>query len=108
MGCLEDPEKRNEYIARLKSAGPNSQSVLDLKNSMEGVNMNKPPKHIFETTMLQHTFKHCDPLECFLQFRLVCKPWQNAVETIKFDRFNDPDILKKHTNYPLFVAKYLQ
>jgi hypothetical protein len=108
LACLEDSEKVNEYISRLKCAGPNSQQVLDLKNSMEGVNMNKSPKNIFETTMLQNTFKFCDPLECFLQFRLVCKPWKNAVETIKFDRFNDPNIFKNHTNYPVFLKKYLQ
>jgi hypothetical protein len=30
------------------------------------------------------------------------------VETIKFDRFNDFSIFKNHTNYPVFLKKYLQ
>ena len=103
---MEDAEKRQEYIARLKSAGPNSQPVLDLKKSMEGLKMKKPPKNIFEKTILQHTFKYCDPLECFLQFRLVCKDWQNAIETIKFDRFNKVCV-HKYACHPTFLTKFL-
>jgi hypothetical protein len=108
LACLEDSTRRNEYIARLKSAGQNSQPVLDLKNSMEGVNKHKPPKNIFETTMLQHTFKFCDPLECFLEFRLVCKPWKNAVETIRFAQNNPGDALKAYSTLPNFLSKFLK
>merc|ERR1711959_330635 len=54
------------------------------------------------------TFKFCDPLECFLQFRLVCKPWKNAEETIRFDKFNNTEVLEVYLNYPHFLSKFLK
>ena len=53
---------------------------------MVELKMNKALRGIDEKTTLQHTFKFTDPDECFQSFRLVCKSWRDAVETIKFNR----------------------
>ena len=55
---------------------------------MTELNMHKAPKGIFEKTMLQNMFQFCEPDECFQSFRLVCKSWKNAVETIRFNQYS--------------------
>jgi len=105
----EESNKTKRMHSKIKIRRRYSKPVLVLKNLKTGVNMNKPPpKHIFEKTILQHTFKFCKPLDCFLTFRLVCKLWQNAAETIKFDQFNESHVLEKYKSHPKFVCKYLK
>jgi len=84
--CLENTEKRKEFILRLKHAGANSTPFLNLQSAMTGLKMNKAPRGIDQKTTLQYILKFTDPGECFQSFRLVCKSWKNAVETIKFNR----------------------
>jgi hypothetical protein len=76
---------------------------------------NNAPRGIDEKTTLQHTFKFTDPHECFQSFRLVCKSWKDAVETIKFDCsvptkiFSDiAIIIQKGLPISPFFEKYLQ
>jgi hypothetical protein len=38
----------------------------------------------------------------------VCKPWQNAVESIRFDQFNNKGILNKYARNSTFLSKYLK
>jgi hypothetical protein len=78
---------------------------------MTTLNMHKAPKGIFEKTMLQNMFRFCDPEECFKSFRLVCKPWQNAIETIQFDRTSD-DLIDRidraFSHNPNLVTTYFE
>ena len=47
---------------------------------------------IHQKTIIQHTLRFSDAEECFQNFRLVCKSWKNAVETIRFNRMAGPEI----------------
>ena len=115
LACLENTEKCEEFILRLKNAGQSSSSFLHAQSAMVELKMNKAPRSIDEKTILQHTFKFTDPDECFQSFRLVCKSWKDAVETIKFNRrvsmkiFSDIDkIIKNGLSISPFFEKYLQ
>merc|ERR1712034_60837 len=108
-------EKHEEFILRLKNAGQNSSPVLHVQTAMVELKMNKALRGIDEKTILQHTFKFTDPDECFQSFRLVCKSWKDAVETIKFNRevsikvLHDIDeIIKNRLPISPFFEKYLQ
>merc|ERR1712034_163620 len=108
-------EKHEEFILRLKNAGQNSSPVLHVQTAMTELKMNKAPRGIDEKTILQHTLKFTDPDECFQSFRLVCKSWKDAVETIKFNRrvpwqlFHHIDkIIKNGLPISPYFEKYLQ
>ena len=79
---------------------------------MTTLNMHKAPKGIFEKTMLQNMFRFCDEDECFQSFRLVCKPWRNAIETIRFDRAIEQEIFERldiaFTDDPNFATTYFE
>jgi hypothetical protein len=116
VACLESTEKREEFILRLKNAGVNSTPSLNLQSAMTELKMNKAPRGIDEKTILQHTLKFTDPDECFQSFRLVCKSWKYAVETIKFNEelpltiFDDIDEIIDKNGLPIspYFEKYLQ
>jgi hypothetical protein len=58
--------------------------------------LNKPPRGIDQSTILQHTFTFCKPWECFEKFRLVAKIWKFSVEQTKFyhlDRWDLESVL---------------
>merc|ERR1712096_52620 len=80
-----------EFIARLKNAGKNSKPFFKIRDAMTELKMNKAPRGIDEKTILQHTFRFTEALECFQSFRLVCTSWKDAVETIRFNRFPPHD-----------------
>merc|ERR1711925_58495 len=108
-------EKHEEFILRLKNAGQNSSPVLHVQNAMVELKMNKALRGIDEKTILQHTFKFTDSDECFQSFRLVCKSWKDAVETIKFNRTvpyncfrNIYEIIKNGLPISPYFEKYLQ
>jgi hypothetical protein len=78
--------------------------------------MNKKPRGIEETTIMQHTFRYAKVDECFKKFRLVCKSWKNAVETMRFNR-PVPERYLKHFSWnpghhpqisPEWVAKHFR
>jgi hypothetical protein len=86
LSFLTNEGKRNDLIYKLTHAGDSSEQMKAFKNIITSFNLHKPPRGIQHTTLLQNTFRYCDPKECFTNFRLVCKSWQNAIETIRFDR----------------------
>ena len=47
------------------------------------------PRGIHQKTIIQHTLRFSDVDDCFQKFRLVCKTWKDAVETIRFNRTLD-------------------
>jgi len=61
-------------------------NVLHLQKSMTELKMHQEPRGIDQKTIIQHTLRFSDEDECFQKFRLVCKSWKNAVETIRFNR----------------------
>ena len=88
---------------------------LHEQTAMVELKMNKALCGIDEKTILQHTFKFTDPDEWFQIFRLVCKSWKDAVETIKFNRaqpdslfWNIDKIIKNGFFISPFFGKYLQ
>jgi hypothetical protein len=91
MACLEITEKHEEFIARLKNAGENSSAVLHLQKAMTELKMHQTPRGIDQKTIIQHTLRFSNEDECFQKFRLVCKSWKDAVETIRFNRFMDDE-----------------
>ena len=116
LACLEYTEKREEFILRLKNAGQYSSPFLHVQSAIVELKMNKALRGIDEKTIPQHTFKFTDPNECFQSFRLVCKSWKDAVETIKFNRIVPPfkifwnidKIIKNGLSISPFFEKYLQ
>jgi len=62
-------------------------------------------------TILQHTLRFSDEDECFEKFRLVCKSWKDAVETIRFNRFVNYKFFynldEKITSHEILPANYL-
>jgi len=115
VACLKNTEKREEFILRLQNAGENSKPFLHVQSAMVELKMNKAPRGIDEKTILQHTLKFTDPDECFQSFRLVCKSWKDAVETIKFNRtvpskifINIDKIIKNGLPILPYFEKYLQ
>ena len=89
LACLENPDKLKEFISRLKNAGKNSKPFFNVHNAMVELRMNRSPRGIHQKTIIQHTLRFCDSWESFHEFRLVCKSWKDAVETIRFNRFVD-------------------
>jgi hypothetical protein len=89
IACLENTGNLEVFIARLKKAGKHSSPFLHLQNSMNELKMHPvlcTPRGIHQKTIIQHTLRFSDAEDCFLQFRLVCKSWKDAVETIQFNR----------------------
>jgi len=76
--------------------------------------LNKTPRGVHQTNILQHVFKYSDARECFDSFRLVCKSWQNSVETIRLDTcppltiFQELCCHERNGHFPPFYSKYLQ
>jgi len=111
MECLEITEKRQELIARFKNAGENSRVVLLLQKAMMELKMHKTPSGIHQKTIIQHTLRFGDVDECFQKFRLVCKSWKDAVETIRFNRYVGNTFFcnldQKITSQEILPASYL-
>jgi hypothetical protein len=65
-----------------------------------------------QKTIIQHALQFTDAKECFESFRLVSKFFQDAVETIKFNREVDDEIFEKLAENeqfePPYVEKYLK
>jgi len=115
LACLENPEKREEFILRLKNAGENSTPFWHVQKAMKELKMNKAPRGIDQKTILQHTLRFMDPDECFQSLRLVSESWKDAVETIKFNYevpviiFHAIDkIIKNGLPISPYFEKYLQ
>jgi hypothetical protein len=114
ISCLQDREKCAEFVARLKTAGANSNPVFNVEDAMVELKMNRTPRGIDEKTTLQHTFRFTEVDECFQSFRLVCKSWQNAVETSRWDKhlplsiFHELCQNERHGRFPPFFGKYLK
>lgn len=91
----------------------NSPQFKIFKKSLDSFNLFKTPKEVHQTNILQSVIQFCDPLECFQSFRVVCKTWKNAVETIRFDSTKhilnfSQDIFphERDSEFPLFFTKY--
>jgi len=112
LSFLEDEEKRNRLIYKLKHAGEDSKPVHAFKEIITFFNLHKAPRGIHQKNILQNTFHYCEPNKCFTKFRLVCKSWQDAVETIRFDSILviDDWILnyERNGNFQTFFPKFLK
>jgi hypothetical protein len=79
---------------------------------MVELKMHKPPRGMDQKTIIQHVLKFTTAKECFQSFRLVSKFFQDAVETIKFNRKVDYDIFEKipseGSQMPVYLEKYLK
>jgi len=61
--------------------------------------------------LLQNTFQYCEPKECFENFRLVSKPWQYAIENMRFNvQLHLHKIVEFEQNgkFPIFYTKYVK
>jgi len=115
LACLQDTEKCQAFVAKLKNAGKHSKAFFNLRNVMTELRMNKKPHGIDQKTIIQHTLRFTEVDECFQSFRLVCKSWKDAVETIRFNRMVGSDFFNKlnhtlefHGTVPPYTTKYLQ
>lgn len=115
LACLENQEKCKEFILRLQAAGENSEPALHLKSAMTELKMNCTPRGVDEKSTMQHMFKYADSEECFLSFRLVCKAWKDAIETIRFDQivprktFSDINgFVENELPIPSYFPKYIR
>merc|ERR1711959_408461 len=73
LSFLEHEEKRKRLILKLKHSGEDSKEVHAFHEIIDSFNLNKVPKEINQTNILQNNFKFCDPLEAFKNCRLVSK-----------------------------------
>jgi len=111
ISFLTNEEKRNNLILKLQHEGEDSKQIYAFRDIIVSLNLHKPPPGIQQKTILQNTFHYCDPRECFDNFRLVCKTWQDAVETIRFDSCVYIHTIRKHThngNFSAFYVKYFR
>ena len=98
-------------IYKLRHAGEDSTQVHAFKEIINSFNLNKTPKVIYQKNILQNTFQFCEAKESFVNFRLVCKPWKHAVETIRYNRLLDLEKLSdfaKNGEIPISYAKYIK
>jgi len=111
---LENEEKRNDFILRLKQAGETSKEFQAILNSMSSLGVYKPPREVNQTTILRHAFQYCDGMEAFQNFRLVSKSWKIAVESTQFYGPRLYEILEQivekfgQGEYPKIYHKLLQ
>lgn len=106
--CLQDAEKCKDLVERLKTAGKHSRPFLNIRDALVELKMNKKPRGIEETTTMQHTFRYAEVDECFQKFRLVCKSWKNAVETMRFNRYVPYKYFDHINKIPVtYATKYL-
>jgi len=114
ISILQNPHKMEQLILKLKTIGENSPQFQTFKTSIQSFQLNKPLKGVHQKHILQHVFKYSDSRECFDSFRLVCKSWQNAVETIRLDTclpltiFQELCLDERNGHFPLFYSKYLK
>jgi hypothetical protein len=114
VSTLQNAYKMEELILKLKTLGEESPQFQQFKTCMDAFNLNKTPRGFDQQNILQTTFQFCDARECFESFRLVCKPWQNAIETIRLDREPEKTLVqdlldaKRHGVFPLFYHKYVK
>jgi len=114
VSILQNPEKIEQLISKLKTIGKDFPKFQKFKRSIDSFHLNKPPRGVHQTNILQHVFKYSDSRECFDSFRLVCKTWQNAVETIRLDIsppfkiFQELCLHEINGQFPPFYSKYLQ
>jgi hypothetical protein len=53
---------------------------------MVQLKLNQISRGIHQKTIIQQILRFSDTITCFQKFRLVCKSWKDAVETIRFHR----------------------
>jgi hypothetical protein len=114
ISLLQNPNKMEQLVLKLKTIGEDCTQFQTFKASLDSFNLNKTPKGVHQTTMLQNIFQYSATAECFNSFRLVCKSWQNAVETIRWDlhlqnTFYD-GLCQSYRNgrFPPIYAKYVK
>jgi len=111
ISFLTNEEKRKNLILKLQHEGEDSKQIHAFRDIIVSLNLHKPPPGIQQKTILQNTFRYSDPRECFDNFRLVCKPWQDAVETIRFNKCLHIPTICKHVhngNFSEFYVKYFR
>jgi len=114
VSILQNPEKMEQLILKLKTIGENSPQFQTFKSTIDSFHLSKPPIGVHETNILQHVFKYSDSRECFDSFRLVCKSWQNAVENIRLNTcppvtiFQELCLHERNGHFPTFYSKYLK
>jgi hypothetical protein len=111
---LQNPQKIEQLILKLKTIGEDSPQFQTFKTNIDSFQLNKPPRGVHQINILQHVFKYSDSRECFDSFRLVCKSWKNAVETIRLDAlsplgiFQELCLHERNGHFPPFYSKYLK
>jgi hypothetical protein len=113
LSFLENEEKRNRLIAKLKNAGENSKPLHALKDIITSFNLHKAQKEIHQKNILQTTFRYLNTKECFHKFRLVCNTWKRAIETMRFHKrrieINNETLgWKQNGNFAIISPKYLR
>jgi len=114
VSILQNQEKMEQLILKLKTIGEDSPQFKTFKTNIDSFHLNKTPRGVHQTNILQHVFKYSDSRECFDSFRLVCKSWKNAVETIRFDTyppltiFQELCLHERNGRFPSFYSKYLK
>jgi hypothetical protein len=111
LSFLEDEDKRNQLIYKLKNSGENSPQIHALQEIITSLNLHKPPPGIHQETLLQNTFRFCQVKECFENFRLVSKSWKHAIENMRFDQYlylNENLEFENNGRFPIFYAKLTQ
>jgi len=114
ISILQNSHKMEQLILKLKTIGENSPQFQTFKTSIQSFHLNKPPRGLHQKNILQHAFKYSDSRECFDSFRLVCKSWQNSIETIRLDIAPPITIFpelchhERHGHFPRFYIKYLK
>jgi len=100
ISILQNPEKMEQLI---------------LKSFIDSFRLKPPPRGVHQTNILQHVFKYSNSRECFDSFRLVCKSWQYAVETIRLNTYPDPCTIfrelclhERNGNFHPFYTKYFK
>jgi len=114
LAFLENKEKLQDLIYKLKNKGENSAQFYALKDIIISLNLHLPPPGIYQQNILQHVFKFAEPRECFENFRLVSIPWKSSIETIRLNSapqtsfFRDVCNVEHEGKFPTFCAKYFQ
>lgn len=114
VSILKNQEQIQELILKLKTMGEKSPEFQIFKKSIDLFHLNKTPKGVHQIDLLQNIFKFSDARNCFDSFRLVCKSWQNAVETIRLNQDPHLEILSEISShesngkFPIFFIKYIK
>jgi hypothetical protein len=102
----QSQEENKESTLGLK---PTRENCHEIKNTQNLLHLNFIPKNrrvLYQNDILQNIFRFHSLWRSFETFRLVCKSWKNAIETIKLDDQFDSNCFFSLKNQ--FSPKFLQ